>query len=489
MDSQNVELTLEVIKQRTIKGIFYLSGRMFFLQAISFLAIFLLTIFLDPSEFGTFFLVSALVSFFAYFSDIGLAAALIQKKEKLTDEELKTTFTVQQILVILILILVFIATPFLKSWYGLSLEATYLLWALAFSLLLSSLKSIPSVLLERDLEFNKLVIPQIAEAIFYNVTAVYLAWQGFGITSFTVAVLIRGLVGLFLIYCLKPWVPGFAFVKSSFHALLKFGIPYQLNTFLAVFKDDGLIAILGLILGPQGVGFLSWAQKWANASLRFFMDPVIKVTFPAYARLQHDKKELSKAVSYSLFFICLLVFPAILGLTLVAPVALDVIPKYEKWQPALGALSLISINAIFATVTTPLTNLLNAIGKIYLTFRFMAMWTVLTWILVPILSLMYGVTGSALGFAIVGISSIIAIAVSLRFVEIDFWSAVLKPFLATIVMGLTLFIAGQFLSSSVIKILILIILGILTYGVAIFMFAGKDIRKATFEAVKLVRKK
>lgn len=487
LDSKE-ESDLEIIKKRTVKGVAILTGRTFFLQVISFFSIFLLTIFLDPSQFGTFFLVSAVVSFFAYFADIGLAAALIQKKDKLSDLELKTTFTIQQSLVILLIILIFLLTPIIKSWYGLSQQSLFLLWALAFSLLLSSLKSIPSVLLERRLEFDKLIVPQIVETVVYYFLVVYLAWQGFGITSFTIAVLARGIVGLVLIYYFAPWIPGFAVASQSLRSLLKFGIPYQVNTFLAVLKDDGLTAILGLILGSSGIGFLGWAQKWGNSSLRFFMDPVIKVTFPAYARMQHNKKELSKAVSYSLFFVSFLVFPAILGLILIAPILVEIIPKYEKWQPALLALSLISVNAVFAAVTTPLTNLLNAIGKIYLTFRFMVMWTVLTWVLVPILSLRYGVSGAALGFAIVGISSIAAIIVALKSVEIDFWSSVVKPLLAAGIMGAAIFIVGLLLSNSVIKLLILILLGILTYGVVIFVLAEDEIKQATIQAFRMVRK-
>ena len=483
MDLNTKQEDLPTIRQRAVKGVAYLLGRTFLIQLISFFSVFLLTIFLDPSQFGTFFLVSAVVNFFIYFSDIGLAAALIQKKEHPTESELKTTFTIQQSLVVLIVILIFLATPTFRNWYGFNQESIYLLWALTISLLLSSLKSIPSVLLERRLEFNKLVIPQIVETIVFYFLAVYLAWKGFGITSFTIAVLVRGLVGLILIYMLKPWMPGLAFAKDSLRSLLKFGIPYQVNTFLAVLKDDGLIAVLGVILGTSGIGFLGWAQKWANASLRFFMDPVIKVTFPAYARMQHNKKELSKAVSYSLTFICLLVFPAILGLILIAPVLVEIIPKYEKWQPALLALSLIGVNAAFAAVTTPLTNLLNAIGKIYLTFRFMVMWTALTWILVPILSLIYGVSGAALGFAIVGISSIVAIYISLKNVSVNFLSTVGRPFLATTIMGSVIFLTGQFFENSSFKLLILIILGMLTYGVVIFVIAGEFIKRA----VKLIK--
>lgn len=475
------ELSLETIKRRIVSGVLALTGRTFILQAVSLIATFLLTVFLDPSQYGVFFLVSAVINFFAYFSDIGLAAALVQKKDKPTHEDLRTTFTIQQGLVFFLLFVIFLTTPVFTGLYGLSSEAIWLLWALGFSLFLSSLKTIPSILLERRLDFNKLVIPQIVETLLFNIVAVWLAWKGFGITSFTVAVLVRGVSGLVLIYLLQPWIPGFSFSKESLRGLLRFGLPYQANTFLAVVKDDGLTAVLGGILGPAGIGLLGWAQKWAQAPLRFFMDQVIKVTFPAFSRMQNDKKELSRAISRSIFFISFLVFPSLIGLLTVAQPLTEVIPKYEKWQPALFALTLFGVNTAWAAVTTPLTNLLNAIGKITITFKLMIMWTGLTWLIVPLLAMWFGVTGAALGFAIVGTSSVVAIWIIRRYVEFDLVKSAGKPLLSALVMGGVIYWMKSALPATFSSVLIIVIAGMLVYAALIFLLVGpsliSDVRK------------
>ena len=94
------EVTLDIIKKRAVRGVAILTGRTFLLSALSLIATGFLTVFLSPSEFGIFWIVSAIVNFLAYFSDVGLAAALIQKKDSVTEEELRTTFTIQQFLVL-----------------------------------------------------------------------------------------------------------------------------------------------------------------------------------------------------------------------------------------------------------------------------------------------------------------------------------------------------------------------------------------------------
>lgn len=469
------EITLEAVKQRAVKGVAILTGRTFFLQLLSFISWIFLGVFLEPDQFGVFIVVSAVVNFLRYFSDIGLAAALIQKKEKLIQSDLKSTFTIQQILVLGLLLILFIATPYVKDYYSLSKQGVYLLYALGFSLFLASLKTIPSVLLERELNFSKFVIPELLENLVYNTTLVLFAWRNYGLMSFVFAVILRGLVGVVAMYLLKPWKPGFALSKKSLSRLLRYGVPYQLNTLLATIKDDGMTIFIGGIIGQSAMGFLGWAQKWSQYPLRLFMDNVLKVTFPAFSRMQDDKDHLKQSVTRSIFFVCFLVFPSIVGFLVLAPILVTIIPRYEKWEPALLPLAIVSINTIFAAATTQLTNLLNAIGKIKTTFKLMVMWTVLSWIFIPFLSYKYGLIGASAGYALVGISSVVAITIVYRIVNFSLYKSMLAPAIGVLVMGAICLIVRSILPSNIISVVILIVFGVSSYIGTMFVLAGRAI--------------
>ena len=469
------EISVETVKRKAVKGVVVLTGRTFILSVISFTATALLMVYLEPSQFGVFWIVSAIVNFFTYFSDIGLAAALIQKRQLVAKEDLSTTFIFQQTLVLLLLLVLFFLTPTLAKIYSLSSEGIMLLYALGFSLFLSSLKTIPSVLLERELEFGKLVVPQLIENVVYNSIAVLLAWKGMGIASFTYAVVARGIVGLVIIYLIKPWFPVFLFSKESLKRLLSYGLPYQANTFIALVKDDGMTALLGGILGTTGIGLLGWAQKWAYAPLRFFMDHVLKVTFPAFSRMQDEPDQLARSVTRSIFFICFLVFPTLAGLLVLAPSLVDIIPRYEKWSPALSALTLMGISTVFAPITSTLTNLLNAIGKVKTTFKLMIMWTVITWIFVPVLAYFWGVSGAAAGFALVAPSSIVAIYVVKKHINFSLIDSAAKPAIASIIMGIMLLVVKGVLPTSLLSAFILIIFGVISYTLSIYLLVGSPL--------------
>ena len=167
---------------------------------------------------------------------------------------------------------------------------------------------------------------------------------------------------------------------------------------------------------------------------------------------------------------------------IVAPILVRVIPRYEKWLPAVIPLTFIGINTFFAATTTQLTNLLNSIGKIKVTFKLMIMWTVLTWVLVPILAIKYGVNGAAFGYSVVGFSSIIAIFIARQYVRFSLIDSAFKPALSAIVMGILLYLLRGYLPQNMKSVIILIVIGIVIYLSLSFVLIGQslvtDIKKS-----------
>jgi len=463
---------LEEVKARAVRGVVAIMGRGFFIQFVAQISQFFLLAFLSVEQMGVFWIVSAAVGFLVFFSDIGLAAALIQKKERPTKEDLRTTFTVQQVLIISLLVILYLLTPQLRNLYNLSSEGVILLYALGFSLFLSSLKSIPSVLLERKLEFSKFIIPDLLESLVYSLVVVFLAWKGFGIMSFAYAVVARGIVGVVTIYLLEPWRPGFAFSRSSLGGLFKFGVPYQINQLIAVVKDRGVTLALGAVVGTSGVGYLGTAERASQISLRQFLDPITKVTFPAFARMQGHRDELANSVTRSLMVITFFVFPSAVGIWLTAPLIIKVIPNYAKWEPSLVPLGFMTVNVLFAAVTTQLTNMLSAIGKIKTVSKLIAMWAILTILLVPGLGHLYGINGAALGYALVSSTSVIAIAIAKTYVNFSLSQSVLKTGVATLVMGAVVAVSRLFAPPTLPALVVVITMGAISYLATSYALLG-----------------
>lgn len=468
------EAELGAFKGKLIRGVFALTTRTFILQLIALVSTFILTILLSPAVFGVFFVVSAVISFLSYFSDFGLAAALIQKKAEPTREELVSVFTLQQILIGSLCLFSYFLAPVFTHYYGLDADGIILLRALLFSFFLSSLKTIPSILLERKLKFDLLVIPQILETLAFYLVAILFAFWGFGIISFAWAAVIRGIVGLVAIYIVSPWPISIKLSFSSIRHLLNFGIPFQANSLLALAKDDLMTLFLGKILPLYQVGYLGWAKKWAEAPLRLIMDNIIRVTFPAYARLQDNKVLLGKAIGKSFFFLGLFVFPITALLILYINPMINLIPKYMKWQPALLPFYIYTVSAVMASFSSPLVNALNAIGKIKSTLMLMVFWTILTWISVPLLSFYYGYTGAAIAALIISVTAVIPIIMMRKIVYFPIADSIYKPILATLIMAVPLYFTLR-INLNWQMVLISLVAGISFYSLLIFFWTKEEL--------------
>lgn len=469
------DVMLDMIKQKSMAGILALTSRTFVLQLVAFGGTFLLTIFLSPATFGVFYVVSAIISFLNYFSDIGLAAALIQKKEELTKEDLTTTFTIQQSLVITLVVAAFLLTSTVSSFYSLDIQGRWLYQSLVIAFFLSSLKTIPSILLERRLDFQKLVLPQILETLGFYVVAVALAWAGYGIISFAWAVIVRSVIGLVAIYILSPWPMHIGFSRESAKKLLRFGLPFQANSLLALVKDDLLTVALGKILTFTEVGYIGWAKKWAEIPLRLIMDSVIRVTFPAFSRLQHNIVVLGRAIEKTLFGLSASIFPISAGLLFGVWPLVRIIPRYEKWEPALLSFYLFGVASAIASLSTPLTNALNAVGRIKATLSLMVLWTVSTWGLTIVLVHFYGYNGVAAALLFITSTLILVVRMAKKIAPFSFWQSIRFPLFAVLVQ--LLWYIGTYTAAyrNIILTVLTGLVGVILYGVVLWRFERERI--------------
>lgn len=467
----------EEVKHRAIRGIVALTGRTVLLQAIGAVAFFLLGIFLSPSAIGVFIIVSSVMRILTLFTDVGLGAALIQKKEELDGEDLKTAFTIQELLVVPIVLLGWLISPQVARYAHLDSGGIFLYQVLVFTLFLSSLKVIPSILMERKLAFERQVLPQIVEALVFNSLVVLLAYKGLGITSYSWAVLASSLAGLPIYYYLSPWKISVGLDRSRARQLLSYGAQYQGKSILSVIKDDLLIFFLAGLVGTAGIGFWGFAQRWSYFPFRFVVDSVTKVTFPAYARLQHDSGLLRSAIEKSLFGVSTFLFPILTLLATLIPSLIHLIPKYGKWEPAIFSFWFLCGAAAVSALSNILVNVLDATGRVKITLGLMVMWIILTWGLTVALVLRFGFTGIAAASFLVSLTIGVTIYLVKREVEFSFIANVYRQVLASAIMAAGVWFVVSRFPLSYYSVATAAGLGIIIYGLVMLAFAGEELMK------------
>jgi len=422
-----------LVGKRASRGVIYLLLRYGGLQVTGLGANIALSRLLMPDAYGIYAISLFVLVLMAFLSDFGLGPALLQKKSSVSDTDLGTVFTAQQVIVGALLVIVFVAAPALAGAYHLGPSGVWYFRAIAVAGTFVSLKTVPTIVIERQLLYGRLAVIDVVEVVTFQGTAVLLAFLGQAAWSFIWAVLVSKALGLVLSYVLSGWRPSIRFEGRAFRALWSFAAPFQL-TWVTYLLRDYMIPILGgILLATAQVGYLNWAL--ALASVPGQMAQIVgRVSFPSFSRLQHDPKLLREAVESSVRALFLVAVPAQLALFSLAPWLIAYVFS-SRWEPALIPLYLLCIHWTGANLTSPLVAALNAIGKPRTALALNAAWTASTLILALIFVRLIGYSGFALAYAVtIGGAAAGAIVLVRRAVGIRLWPQVRVPAVASLVL-------------------------------------------------------
>lgn len=482
-------MELEEILNRTVKSIIALTSRSVVLLLIQVISYSLLIAFLNPQEIGVFIVVSAVLRIFTFFTDLGLGAALIQKKDNLTPNDLRSAFTIQTLLVTLVVLTALLITPLVRTYANLDPAGVFLYQVLAITLFISSLKMIPSILLERQLRFEKQIIPQIVESLVFNSLVVILAVKNFGIASYSWAILISSLIGLPIYYLVSPWKISLGISQDVAKNLIRFGIPFQGKSVLAIVKDDLLIFFLSGIVGASGIGFWGTAQKFAYYPFRLFVDTVTKVTFPAYSRIQKQEDALRIGIEKSLLTVSLLLFPVLTMIAILSRNLILLIPKYHQWLPSLPSLYFLCAGAAVSALSNILINALDATGRVKSTLALMVFWIASTWLLTLFFVTQLGFTGIAIASFLVSLTIVVTIYLLKRQIRFAFLPNINKPIIGCVLMGSAVFLITRGLSNNFFTVFLGAAVGAIIYTSAMFVLARKELLSDIGIVIKTFKKK
>lgn len=152
-----------------------------------------------------------------------------------------------------------------------------------------------------------------------------------------------------------------------------------------------------------------------------------------------------------------------------------VVPEYTKWQLAIPSFIMFALSIGWSAISTPLVNTLNAIGQINKSLKLMIIWTVLTWVLTPILIWQFGFNGVALAALAISFSSFLAIREVKKICPIDVWGNLKVQLAASVLMALVGVMGIEKWSQSLSWFLLGGLFSGLIYALAVFVLGKKQL--------------
>jgi O-antigen/teichoic acid export membrane protein len=311
---------------------------------------------------------------------------------------LSSIFWLQIAISIAIMAAVWVSTPLLPIfWPDLPRGSEWLLRALSIELLLTAARTIPSILMERELHFGRLSILEVTSQLAYFVVALPMGIAGYGVKALVGGVLARAITGVILAYVLRPWRPHIAMDRVGLRPIVHFGIPYQLKNVVGFANNAVTPAYAGHVLGAHAVGIITFAQQTAYTPLKL-VQVMARVGFPLYSRLQDKPKLLAETLGRS-------VHVCAAGTLLFAGLMFGLGPEiiriaYPKWGEAVVPLYMFSATITVGFLTPLIAAAFDALGRPKVILRLSVAWTLLAWAVVPFTTPRWGVIGFVGGFIV-----------------------------------------------------------------------------------------
>ena len=420
-------MSADSIAGRTFKGSFFSIGSAAITIVSGFVRSIILARLLLPEHFGTVALALFFVSLTDSVRNFGFHEALIHRDTDIP-RAASTYFVLKVSLTAVIVALTIALTPLLRYFYPAQPQMISVLIAVSLTEIFRAVNSTPDILLRKELDFRYLAILDVSSSLAMTIVAPAMAWAGCGIWSLVgeraVPVLVRA-IGLWVVR--RPWRLSLRFDREIARWYFRFGSFLFLSSSFGFLLDQFDDFWTGTALGATPLGFYSRAYEFARYPRRVIGAPITRVFFPAYARLQHDRLQLSKAYYRASALIVRMGFLFSLAFALVIPEFIRIFIG-AKWLPMVLTFRLMLLYTLLDPLLNTSVHLITAVGQPRILTRVRALQLAFFLPAVIVLAYYFGIEGVAVAADLMLVVGLVLMMARVReFVDFSLWKMFRYP--------------------------------------------------------------
>ena len=350
----------ETLKQKTARGLFWgfiNNGSMQFLNLL--FGIFLGRI-LSPEDYGMVGMLTIFSLIAGSLQESGFISALANKQE-VKHEDYNAVFWFSSSISFCLYWILFFCAPLIADFYN----EPKLIPLARFAFLgffISSLGIIPSAYLFRNLLVRQRSIATILALGTSGIVGVTLAYNGFSYWSLATQSLVYITILTTYVWLICPWRPTLKWSFCPIREMLGFSSKLLFTNIFTHINNNLFSVVLGRFYGEKEVGQFNQANSWNYRGHSLISGMVGGVAQPVFAQINNEPERQVRAFRKMLRFTAFVSFPAMLGLSLVAP-ELITIAITDKWLASARILQILAIGGAFIPIVGLYTNLLISKGK------------------------------------------------------------------------------------------------------------------------------
>ncbi len=285
--------------------------------ALSFATVIIVSRLLTPEEIGIFSVTVALVGLGHVFRDFGVAHYLIQTPE-VTVQRKRAAFTVTLAFSWTVALLLVLLQPIAVRFYG-NERVGHVLLLLIVNFIILPFGSPLRTLLQRDMQFRKLAVVNLANHSVQSLTTVATAWAGASYMSMAWGSIAGNLANVAVLLAISPRGALDWPTRHGLGEVLRFGAKASTASFASAVGGAAPDLILGRTLGFADVAFYSRAKGLIGIALDQLMHVVSSVYTPAFAKGVREGRDAAELYGQTVGLLLGLTVPVIALLAVMAP--------------------------------------------------------------------------------------------------------------------------------------------------------------------------
>lgn len=315
---------------------------------------------LSPVEFGLIGMIMLVVGFADTILNFGLGPALIQNKNA-NQTDYSSIFWINIGIGVSLTIVVSSSAPLIAQFFNekILLQLTLLL---SLKYLITSLGVINKTLLLKRQEIKKLTIIEFLSVLISGITAVVLAWQGYGVWSLAWQVLVKAFIFVGLSWFATKWKPSLIYSKDSVKSIMSFSLNLFGNQTMNYWTNNIDKLLIGKIVGDYYLGIYKNAYTLVFGLLSGLNGTLFNVLFPSYSLISDNldkiKHSFLNAIS-SMFYI----ISPMMVLLLIFAKPLVLISFGEEWIEMVYLFQCFATVGVFLSLTAINGNVFLALGR------------------------------------------------------------------------------------------------------------------------------
>lgn len=295
---------------------------------------------LAPEDFGVVAVTTVIVSFFAIFSDLGIAPAIVQKKE-LTHDDLGRIFTFTVLSGATVTALFFLLSGAVATYYHAPVLRT-ICRILSINLFFAALNIVPGALLYKERRFRFIAVRTLVVQLVSGTAAIAAAYAGAGVYALTVTPVLSSVV-LFAVNYRQHPLPLRRPDRRSLGKVFSFSAYQFCFNILNYFTRNLDKLLIGRYMGLSPLGYYEKSYRLMMLPLQQLTYAISPVMHPVFSDFRNDRAALSANYLRVVRLLALVGFPLAAFLYFAAPELILTIFG-DKWLPSVPVFRILALS-------------------------------------------------------------------------------------------------------------------------------------------------